>query len=158
VDSDHVVQVIYITSISTCTGQCLYIGNTLFRHSLSNAIKTLRVSIISGTGAAIWSKSNVGPTVHHHPQSSRHPCVCIFSAFLSFFKCILEVVFCESVHKRLRFCLHHVNCVKMGSLSFISSRGNTVGDGNNVSFGQNFPVLLSPKFGTKTSHIFTQSP
>jgi hypothetical protein len=30
-------------------------------------------SIISGTGATIWSKTNSGPTSHHHPRSSPFP-------------------------------------------------------------------------------------
>jgi hypothetical protein len=50
-----------------------------------------------------------------------------FPALLPFFKCILEVMFSESVQQRLRFCLAHINCVKMmiGSLSVLSSIGKT---------------------------------
>jgi hypothetical protein len=33
-------------------------------------------SISSGTGAAIWSKTNFGPTGHHYPQSSPLLCIC----------------------------------------------------------------------------------
>jgi hypothetical protein len=38
--------------------------------------------------------------------------------FLPFFKYILEVVFCEGVKHRLRFCPDYLNC---GSLSALSS-------------------------------------
>jgi hypothetical protein len=94
-------------------------------------------------------------------------------------KCILEVVFCESVQHRLRFCLDHLNCVKMAAFQFylLSGKQRTVkwvGNDSHVVFGYKFfderesvrrcvivmqqPVLLSPKFGAKSSHIFTQSP
>jgi hypothetical protein len=36
-----------------------------------------------------------------------------FPALVSFLKCILEIMFSESVQYRLRFCLDHLNCVKM---------------------------------------------
>jgi hypothetical protein len=39
-------------------------------------------------------------------------------ALLPFCKCILEVVFCEGVQHRLRFCLHHLNCVTMAVFQF----------------------------------------
>jgi hypothetical protein len=55
--------------------------------------KTL-LSIISGTGAAIGSKTNFGPTGHHHPRSSLLLCVCTISSASAFSKRILKVVFC----------------------------------------------------------------
>jgi hypothetical protein len=36
-----------------------------------------------------------------------------FSAFFHLFKCILQVVLCEGVQHRIRFCLDHLNCVKI---------------------------------------------
>jgi hypothetical protein len=79
-------------------------------------------SIISGTGAAIWSKTNFGPTGHHHLGSSPLPHgYTPFSALVSFFKCILEVVFCECVQHNMRFCLDHLNCVKMAAFQILSS-------------------------------------
>jgi hypothetical protein len=44
-----------------------------------------------------------------------------FPAPLPFFKCILEVVFCEGVQHRLRFCLNHLNYLKMAAFQFLSS-------------------------------------
>jgi hypothetical protein len=64
-------------------------------------------SIISGTGAAIWSKLIFGLEV----VSSR-----VYAPFLGLlpcFKWILEAVFCEGIQYRLRFCLDHLSCVKM---------------------------------------------
>jgi hypothetical protein len=46
-----------------------------------------------------------------------------FLALLQFFKCILEVVFCEGVQHRLRFCLYHPNCVEI--VPVLSSIGET---------------------------------
>jgi hypothetical protein len=42
---------------------------------------------------------------------------------LQIFKCILEVVFCESVQHRLRFCLDHLSCVKMAAFQFYLQSG-----------------------------------
>jgi hypothetical protein len=67
------------------------------------------VSIISGAGAAIWSKINFGPTGHHHPRGSRLLRICTVPSVSATFKCILEVVIYEGV----QFCLSHFNCVKM---------------------------------------------
>jgi hypothetical protein len=41
-----------------------------------------------------------------------------FPALLPFFKCILEVVFCEGVQHRLRFCLLHLGSIKMAAFHF----------------------------------------
>jgi hypothetical protein len=95
-----------------------------------------------------------------------------FPTFLIFFKCILKFVFCEDVQHRLRFCLDHLNCDKMAAFQFYVQSGQQrkVGwmeDKSHIVFGQKFPgkkgsvrrcivvmqqpVLLSPKFGTKSS-------
>jgi hypothetical protein len=46
-----------------------------------------------------------------------------FPALLTFFKRILEVVFCEGVQHRLRFCLHHLSCDKTASFRFYLQSG-----------------------------------
>jgi hypothetical protein len=38
-----------------------------------------------------------------------------FSALLPLFKYVLEIVFCEAVQHRLRFCLDHFKCVKLSA-------------------------------------------
>jgi hypothetical protein len=70
------------------------------------------VYIISGTGAAIWSKSNFESTGHHHDS--------------------------------------HIVFVK----KFPGEKGSVR---RNVVVMQQ-PVVLSPNFGAKSSHISTQSP
>jgi hypothetical protein len=88
-------------------------------------------------------------------------------------------VFCEDVKHHLRFCLHHLSCVKMAAFQiyFQSGKQSEVGwvwEYSHIVFGKQFPgergivrrcgvvmqqrVLLSPKFGAKSSHISTQSP
>jgi hypothetical protein len=95
----------------------------------------------------------------------------LFSALLPFFKCVMEVVFCEGVQHR--FCLHHLNYVKMADFhSGKQTKVGWLGDGSHVVFGQNFPdekgsvrrcvvvmqqLVLSPKLGAKSSHIFEQA-
>jgi hypothetical protein len=37
------------------------------------------------------------------------------SALLQFFKCILEIVFCESVQHHLRLCLNHLSYIQMAA-------------------------------------------
>jgi hypothetical protein len=71
------------------------------------------LSIISGTGAAIWLKINVELTKHHYSRSSNLQRVCTVPALLQFCKYILEVVLNEGVQQRLEFCLDHLNFVKM---------------------------------------------
>jgi hypothetical protein len=66
-----------------------------------------------------------------------------FPAILPFFKCILDVVFCEGVQHHLRFCLDHLNCVKMADFQFYLQSGKQkkvgwVGDDSHVVFGQKF--------------------
>jgi hypothetical protein len=85
---------------------------------------------------------------------------------MPFFKCILEIVFCEGVQHCLLFCLNHLICVICVPFSFICNWENRkigwVGDDSHVVFSQKFlgekgsvrwcvvmmqqPVLLSPKF------------
>jgi hypothetical protein len=95
-----------------------------------------------------------------------------FPALLQFF-----VVFSKSVQHHLRIWLDHLNCVKMATFQFYLQFGKQrkvgwVGDDSHVAFGKKFPgekvserrcvvvmqqpVLLSPKFGSKSSHIFTR--
>jgi hypothetical protein len=90
-----------------------------------------------------------------------------------------DVVFCEGVRHRLRFCLDHLSSVKMATIQFYlqsekQRKAGWVGDGSHVVFGQKFPgeggsvrrcfavmqqpVLLSQKFWAESSHIFRQSP
>jgi hypothetical protein len=98
-------------------------------------------SIIPGTGAAIWPRTNLGSSGHHLPRSS--PLLHVstpFSALLPFFKCILEVVFCEGVQHHLRFYLDHLSCVKMAAFQFYHQSGKQrkvrwVGGDSCVVFG-----------------------
>jgi hypothetical protein len=92
----------------------------------------------------------------------------LFTMLLLFFKCILEVVFCEGVQHCLRFCLHQLNYVKMVASQFYLQLGKQrkvgwMGDDSHVVFGQTAPgekgsvrqctvmlkqpVLLSPNSG-----------
>jgi hypothetical protein len=62
---------------------------------------------------------------------------------LVIFKCILEVEFYQGVQHRLRFCLDHLNCVKMMAPQFYlqSEKQRKVGwarDESHVVFGQKF--------------------
>jgi hypothetical protein len=85
------------------------------------------VSIIPGTGAAIWSKTNFPSTGHHHPRSHALPHVCTVPSASASFKCILEVVSCEGAQHRLRFCLDPATIISIVSkrrpFSFITNRG-----------------------------------
>jgi hypothetical protein len=103
-----------------------------------------------------------------------------YPALLPFFKFILEIVLCEGVQHRLQFCLDHLRYVKMAAaFQFELQSGKQrklrwVGNDRHVVFGKKFrgekgsvrqcvvmmrqPVLLSQKFGAKSSHIFTQLP
>jgi hypothetical protein len=95
------------------------------------------------------------------------------------FKCILEDVSCEGVQHRQRLCLDRINCVKMAAFQFYFQLGKQrkagrVRDDSHVAFDLKFPggkgsvracvvlmqelVLLSSKFGAKSSNIFTHSP
>jgi hypothetical protein len=72
-------------------------------------------SIISRTGAAIWSEVSLGPTGHHYPDLVSFLACSPFTALLLFIRCILKVVFCAGVRNRLRYCLNHLNYVKMAA-------------------------------------------
>jgi hypothetical protein len=94
-------------------------------------------SIIYGTGAAILSKTNFGPTGHHHPLQR----VCTVPSASVIFKCILEAMFCEGVQHLLRFYLDHLNCVKMAAFQFCIQSGKQrrvgcVRDNSHVGFGK----------------------
>jgi hypothetical protein len=94
-------------------------------------------SIISRTVAAVWSETNFGPTGHHRPRSSPLPLVCTIPSASAISKCTLEVVFCECVQHRLRFCLDHFNCVKMAAGK--QRKVRWVADDSHVAFGQKLP-------------------
>jgi hypothetical protein len=135
-------------------------------------------SIISGTAAALWSKTNLGPTSHHHVQIRPLPCLCAVPSASGILKCVVEVVFCEGIQHSLRFCLDHLTVSKWRPFSLIFNQGNREnysGWGTTVIlfllknslversvrrwvFMTQQPVLLSSNFVTKFSHFFTQSP
>jgi hypothetical protein len=98
-----------------------------------------------------------------------------FPALLPLLKCILEVMICEGVQQRLQFCFDHVSCVKRPLFQFYlqSEKQRKVGwveDDSHVVLGKKFPgekgsvrrcvvmmqqpVIFSPKFGEKSSHVF----
>jgi hypothetical protein len=113
-----------------------------------------RAILISGTGADISSKTNFGPTGHHHsptaPFSSHAP----FPALLPFFKCVLEVAFCEAVLHRPRFCL------KMVAFQFyLQWRGKVwwVGDDSHVDFGNKKPLVKKEVSYCKSQYFCRQS-
>jgi hypothetical protein len=139
-------------------------------------------SIISGTGAAISSKTNFGPTGHYRPWSSPLLHLCTVPRICAIFTLILEVVFRVGVQHCLWFCLNHLNCVKMAAIQFylqlekqrkvsgIQARWVwLVADESHIVFAHSCekgsvrqcivimqqPVLLLPKSGTKSWHIFT---
>jgi hypothetical protein len=76
------------------------------------------VSIISGLVLPSGQKTTLGLlatiTFEVVPFRAYAP----FPALLPFLKCILDVVFREGIRHRLRFCLDHLNCVKMAAFQF----------------------------------------
>jgi hypothetical protein len=113
-------------------------------------------SIITDIGSAVGSKNNFGLTGHHQLRSSPWPqCVCtVLMTSAIFFKCIPEVMFCKSVQHRLRFCLYHLNCVKMVIFQFYLQsekqiKVGWVGDDSHVAFGQKLPSEKASSFVTK---------
>jgi hypothetical protein len=80
-------------------------------------------SIISGTGAVIWSNVTLGLlttiTLRVVPFRTYVP----FPALLLFFKCILEVELCEGVQHCLQFCPDHLSYVKMVAFQFYLKSG-----------------------------------
>jgi hypothetical protein len=108
---------------------------------LKELIKHKEAALISGTGAAIWSKTNFGPPGHHHPGSSLLPLLCAVPRASGVFKCILKVVFCEGVQYRLRFRLDHLSCFKMAAFQFYPQSGKQrkarwMEDDNYIVFGK----------------------
>jgi hypothetical protein len=59
-------------------------------------------SIISGTGAAIWTKLTLGLLATVTLEVFHFRAYAPFLTILTFLKCILEFVFYEDVHHRLR--------------------------------------------------------
>jgi hypothetical protein len=135
-------------------------------------------SIIPGIDAAIWSKTNFVPTCHNHPEAVPFCAHASFQVLLPFFKCILEVFLCEGVQHCLLFFLDHLSCVKMapfnsylqlekerklrwvGDDSHVFCKKKIPGEKESVRWCvvvMQHPVLLWPKFGAKSSHIFLQS-
>jgi hypothetical protein len=95
-------------------------------------------SIISGTGAAIYSNNDFGPTGHHHPRSSPLPRVCTVLSASAIFKCILEVgVLCRcSVQPAIlprspQLCLNGGLSVARGL-----SQASRVGEGDSHVLGE----------------------
>jgi hypothetical protein len=58
---------------------------------------------------------------------------------MPFFKTTLEVVFCEGVQHRLRFCLDHLSCVKMAAFQVLlqsrKQKSRVCGDDSHAGFG-----------------------
>jgi hypothetical protein len=103
---------------------CLF--ETIYIYSMFEEVKeNYKIpSIISGTSAAIWSRTNFGPTGRHHPVSSLLLHVFTVSSTSAIFKCILEVVFCEGegvyvIQPR------SPHLCQNGGLSVLSSTGET---------------------------------
>jgi hypothetical protein len=96
------------------------------------------VYTICETDATIWSKK-IWATIALEvgPFRTYTPCLTL----LLFFKYIPEVVFCEGVLRRLRFCLDHLNCVKMVENRKVAGgqvrRVGWVGDDSHVALAEN---------------------
>jgi hypothetical protein len=75
--------------------------------------KVQLLTIISGTGAAFWSETNLGPTGHHHPRSSPLFRICTIPSTYVIFTFILEVMVCEAVQHRLRLRPDNHSCAQM---------------------------------------------
>jgi hypothetical protein len=72
-------------------------------------------SIIFGTRTAMWSELTLGLPATIALEIVPFRAYAPLPALLPFFKCILEVMFCEDVQDRMRFCLDHLSCVKMAA-------------------------------------------
>jgi hypothetical protein len=81
------------------------------------------VFIIFRIGAAIWSKTNFGPTGHHHPRSSPLPHVCTVPSTCTIFLMHSGSLFCDGVQHHLRFCLDHISCVNTAVFQFYLQSG-----------------------------------
>jgi hypothetical protein len=114
-------------------------------------------------GTVIWSKTNFGPTVHHHPQSSPLLCACtVPSTNASWKSCLWG---CSAPHVILSY---YLNC-QNGGFSVLPGKQKSR-EGGSCCFGQKQPgekgsvrqgavvlqepLLLSPKFGAKSSHCW----
>jgi hypothetical protein len=63
------VHLLFVCGGHACMINLLNILNESFFLPHAHAKLYERVPIISGTGAAIWSKSNLGLSGHHHPRN-----------------------------------------------------------------------------------------
>jgi hypothetical protein len=133
----------------------IYVSQSRFRdHTIQKAIHNFRAnqdleiilykkpSIISGTGASIWSKTNFGPTGHHHTLSSPLPCICTIHVASPIFKCIQEVVFCKGIQHSLWFCVSIWLVGTAAMLFLVKNYLVTKEVWNGVLMQQ--PILLSP--------------
>jgi hypothetical protein len=153
------------------------------KHSIGGKVSPMEQtykepSIISGTGAAIWSETNVGPTGHHLHRSSHLLPICTVPSTSAIFLNASWKSCSVSVQHCLLFCLDHLICVKMAAFQFYlqSRKQRTVGwvgvtvmllpvKNSLVKKGivrlctvmMQQSVLLLPKFGAKSWHVFMQS-
>jgi hypothetical protein len=81
------------------------------------------LSIISGTGAAIWLKLTLDLLATITLEVALFCAYAPFPALLPSFKCILEVTFCEVVQHRLQVCLDHLNYAKIATFQFYFQSG-----------------------------------
>jgi hypothetical protein len=134
---NHTVAELYTIYEYSRSYNTVYTVYIQYLHCIINTYK--EPSIISGTGAAIWSKPNFGLTGHRHPRSIPLPSVCTVPSTSAILKCILEIVFCEDIQHRLRFCLDYI-VSKWRPFSFIFNQGNRkvgwLGNDSHVVFGK----------------------
>jgi hypothetical protein len=141
---------------------------------------TWLLSLFSRTGAAIWPKTNFGPTGHHHQWSSPFCTYALIPALLPFISPLWKLCFMRIFSIPLWFSLHHLNY--QNSLPSIGETKKThrrpsqmsrVGGGQQTCFClknsiwkgsvrlyvvvMQEPVLLSLKLKPNSSHIFMQS-
>jgi hypothetical protein len=100
-------------------------------------------SIISGTGAAVWLKTNFGPICHHRPRTSPLSLLCTVPSLLPFLNaswksCSVKVFSTACGSASVTWVVP-----KWLPFSFIFSQGNRkvgwVGDVSHVAFGLKFP-------------------
>jgi hypothetical protein len=129
-------------------------------------------SIISGTGAAILSKTNFGPTGHHQARNSPLPRVRTVPIVSANFEMRPGSVFSTAcdLHPSPQLCQNGGLLVlpaigeqeksRVGggwqSYCFWSKIPSERGSVREYVVVMQQPVLLSPKFGTKSLHIFTR--
>jgi hypothetical protein len=142
---------------------------------LSTSASLPLISIISETGAAIWSETYFGPIAHCRPQSSPLPCISHFLnapwklCSVRVFSTTCDSASITSVMAAFQF---YLQSGKQGKVTGGEARQlGWVGNDCHVVFGQKFPggkgsvrrcvvmmqqpVLLSLKLHAESSHIFT---